>query len=320
MPDYYAVLDLPSTATAKQIDERYQQFVRMFDPALYNDPAELAYVQKKRNAAEEAYQALSQHLAEIEQWQTDLQATATVTSADGTINQRRIDFTDGRGTPTPTAPHSSHTPDRAYVRWLHKFLRTSATIVVAALIGTVVLDQGLGMLAYVAALQKGEALPVAQFAIEPAQPLATSDCVPIYSADRQQVALVTGPMDKQQIFLKQANNDKVQSLASVTRLQSLPLWSPQADKIAFLDKGVDGLNIQIFHLATKQLTTFQPPARLGQLGRIGWSDDGMVLFFESHAPKMPAATTLWRIDSAGQNLARLLASVPAEVIWSTSLP
>lgn len=320
MPDYYAVLDLPPTATSEQIDARYRQFVRMFDPTLYDEPAELAYVRKKLKAVEKAYLALRRQSARVERWQTAPLSDVVAPPSTPTIHHRQIDFTDDANSALQAAPRPHHAEKGASVRWLQKFLFTSATIIVAALAGTAMLEQGLGVLAYVTALQQNRSIPVMQVKIDAISPVTKNDTLSIYSVDQKQVAFVADIMGKHQVFLKNPKTDKVHQLSYAASLQSLPLWSPQADQLAFLDNSAGNPIIQIFVLATQQLYTFQPPATLGQVGRIAWNADGATLLFESYGPKAPAEITLWQIDNTGRNMEHFSKPAPSGVIWSKPLP
>lgn len=321
MQYYYDILDLAPTATVEQIQARYRQFLRMFDPALYTDTAEIAYVEKKRKAAEEAYQALCGHLTELTENQQQ-QASAITASGDhkGNVGLN----SSNNGTERGSLPAQLGAV-KAPLRWLHRFGLSIVTIFVAALVGSAALDQGLGVLAYVNHLRQEKVAPEARLqpAVQPLGPLVvnrqTHGWQPIYAANQQQVAFVANNANQQQVFVADPATGEVRQLAQTAGLRSLPLWSPQADKLAFWADQADSPVIWIHSLATKRAYSFQPATKLGQLQRIAWSVDGRSILFETYRENMLAEGELWQVDSTGQQVQPISRAEASAVLWSTGL-
>jgi Glycosyltransferase like family 2 len=112
---------------------------------------------------------------------------------------------------------------------------------------------------------------------------------PIYSGDGKRIALLHKRATGHQLVIRDVATQKLQHLAVEGELQSVPVWSPDNQKVAILMKHEQTLAVTTFNLVTMEQVIWRPAQTQGGFDGFVWAADSSSIILQSfnNQPQLP---------------------------------
>jgi hypothetical protein len=259
MRDSYDLLGLPITATPAQIEAKYQQLLRIYNPDRFTNPIDKRYAEQKRKDLNAAYEMLT--------------------------NSRTQP-------PPPNHPRESVIPPfawrspqinaltRSWLRWSPRWLATVLLLVFLLLVKAAEPS----LLSTVTALFTATEAHPLMAAAQPTTGLVTKphperadSWEPIFSPDGRQIVFLSGQLGQAQLYLRDPQSGHLRQLTTTDEPKSSVVWSPDSAWLAFIAEYEAGSAIQLLEVQSSTLVQTKELPTPGVVQAFQWSTDSRTI-------------------------------------------